>query len=266
MGIQYHGVVYAICIDETYSIQHGGRVFDCCQSRVMGMMSFLPAVDSRGMCWECREGQRLSLRFLCRRTAVHTLSYSCWLVHLDPFVTLPDTSKPPLPSTPCASMYGFPLSVSLSQTFLSPHPLTLPHLAPAHPSTTNVDFPPQLRYNACITALARCGRWRQALAVLDYMRHTANAVESRQKAGSDVAEGVPVKSPALPIAVRPDVFSYSAAITACGNCGEWRRALALLRVMREQGVPPNVSFCVAKREAVAFIVCLWVWRVTAQAS
>lgn len=79
------------------------------------------------------------------------------------------------------------------------------------------------------------------------MRHTANAVEAAaaleaKKANSDDAEDVPAKSPAPHTVVRPDVFSYSAAITACGNCGEWRRALALLRVMREQGVPPNVRF------------------------
>lgn len=77
------------------------------------------------------------------------------------------------------------------------------------------------------------------------MRHTANAFEAAaavesKKASSDDAEGVSTKSTAPPTIVRPDVFSYSAAITACGNCGEWRRALALLRVMREQGVPPNV--------------------------
>lgn len=83
------------------------------------------------------------------------------------------------------------------------------------------------------------------------MRHTADAAEAaaaaalEAKAASsdqDDAEGVPGKSPAPATIVRPDVFSYSAAITACGNCGEWRRALALLRVMREQGVPPNVRF------------------------
>ena len=101
--------------------------------------------------------------------------------------------------------------------------------------------------------MARCGRWRQALAVLDQMRLTANAIEAaaarEAKAvagcGGDGAIGAPADPPAAsaPIVVRPDVFSYSAAITACGNCGEWRRALALLRVMRTQGVPPNVRLC-----------------------
>lgn len=41
--------------------------------------------------------------------------------------------------------------------------------------------------------------------------------------------------------VRPDVVSYSAAITACANAGQRRRALTLLRDMRAEGVFPNVS-------------------------
>lgn len=78
------------------------------------------------------------------------------------------------------------------------------------------------------------------------MRFTASAAEAAAAAAALKADpaaridGGAAKSPRAPAVVRPDVFSYSAAITACGNCGEWRRALALLRVMREQGVPPNV--------------------------
>lgn len=41
--------------------------------------------------------------------------------------------------------------------------------------------------------------------------------------------------------VRPDVVSFSAAITACGNAGQRRRALTLLSDMRAEGVFPNVS-------------------------
>ncbi|CAM9780566.1 unnamed protein product, partial [Hapterophycus canaliculatus] len=103
------------------------------------------------------------------------------------------------------------------------------------------------RYNACITALARCGRWRQAMAILDHMRYTANAIEAAAAAAAGPeadattsTNGATVRPASVPDVVRPDVVSYSAAITACGNSGEWRRALALLRVMREQGVPPNV--------------------------
>lgn len=44
--------------------------------------------------------------------------------------------------------------------------------------------------------------------------------------------------------VRPDVVSYSSAITACGKAGQRRRALALLGDMRVEGVPPNVRFFV----------------------
>ncbi len=89
--------------------------------------------------------------------------------------------------------------------------------------------------------------------MLDQMRLTANAIEAaaalEAKASAagrsgDDPEVSPATPPATPAVVRPDVFSYSAAITACGNCGEWRRALALLRIMRTQGVPPNVSLCV----------------------
>lgn len=40
--------------------------------------------------------------------------------------------------------------------------------------------------------------------------------------------------------VRPDVVTYSAAISACANAGQRRRALELLHDMRADGVPPNV--------------------------
>lgn len=83
------------------------------------------------------------------------------------------------------------------------------------------------------------------MAVLDQMSFTANAVEAAAAAAAAAVatntDGAAVRAPSKPNVVRPDVVSYSAAITACGNSGEWRRALALLRVMREQGVPPNVS-------------------------
>lgn len=94
------------------------------------------------------------------------------------------------------------------------------------------------------------------------MRLTANAVEaaaaleakaSAARRSGDDSEGAPANPPPAPTVVRPDVFSYSAAITACGNCGEWRRALALLRVMRTQGVPPNVRLlCVCTFRMSAF--------------
>lgn len=56
--------------------------------------------------------------------------------------------------------------------------------------------------------------------------------------------------------VRPDVVSYSAAITACGNGGQRSRALALLEEMRAEGVPPNVrhgSYHSTGRNMIAFL-------------
>lgn len=88
------------------------------------------------------------------------------------------------------------------------------------------------RCNACITALARCGRWRQALDVLDGMRRAA----AEAYANGDLGAGPKGRE-----LIVPDVFSYSAAITACGNAGQRRRALALLSDMRAEGVRPNVS-------------------------
>ena len=37
-----------------------------------------------------------------------------------------------------------------------------------------------------------------------------------------------------------DVFSFSAAISACEKGGQWERALSLLDEMRERGVTPDV--------------------------
>jgi len=44
----------------------------------------------------------------------------------------------------------------------------------------------------------------------------------------------------------PNVFSFSAVISACGKSGQWERAVSLLEEMRQCGVPPNViSFSAA---------------------
>ena len=41
----------------------------------------------------------------------------------------------------------------------------------------------------------------------------------------------------------PDVFSYSAGISACEKGEQWQRALALLREMWEASLEPNVISC-----------------------
>ena len=40
--------------------------------------------------------------------------------------------------------------------------------------------------------------------------------------------------------LEPDVYSYSAAISACEKVGDWPRALALLDAMQARGLEPNV--------------------------
>lgn len=123
------------------------------------------------------------------------------------------------------------------------------------------------RYNACITALARCSRWRQALAVLDGMRRAAADADRQREAtdgkyrSSSVADGGGGSSGGAGVGerygvVRPDVVSYSAAITACGNGGQRSRALALLEEMRADGVPPNVrhgSYHSSGRNIIVFL-------------
>ena len=41
------------------------------------------------------------------------------------------------------------------------------------------------------------------------------------------------------VGLRPNERTYSAAITACGNAGEWARALELLEHLRSMGEPIN---------------------------
>eukprot|EP00752_Nemacystus_decipiens_P006448 g5808.t1 len=63
-------------------------------------------------------------------------------------------------------------------------------------------------YNVALSALGKCGRWKEALATLDRMR----------------AKGVP-----------PDVYSFNSAISACGRAAKWQQALALLSEMEREG-------------------------------
>lgn len=53
-------------------------------------------------------------------------------------------------------------------------------------------------YNACISHMSMCGRWQEALQVLDLMRE---------------------------VDFPPDEFCVTAAITACGRAGQWQKSL-----------------------------------------
>lgn len=64
-------------------------------------------------------------------------------------------------------------------------------------------------YTACITAMSKCKRWRESLAVLDRMLAAA---------GEDWGQGL-----------TPNVNTMSAVITACGRCGKGKEALEVRR-------------------------------------
>ncbi|CAM9317114.1 unnamed protein product [Pylaiella littoralis] len=68
-------------------------------------------------------------------------------------------------------------------------------------------------YNACISHMSRCGRWEEALQVLDLMRTWK---------------------------VPQDEFCVTAAITACGRAGQWQKSLDLLERLREDDGPTTV--------------------------
>lgn len=78
------------------------------------------------------------------------------------------------------------------------------------------------------------------MAVLDSMRLTATGADVQGNAHDHKKIGNPHDC-AAGDGIRPDVVSYSAAITALGRGRQRHRALKLLREMREEGVAPNVS-------------------------
>jgi len=55
----------------------------------------------------------------------------------------------------------------------------------------------------------------------------------------------------LRLGIKPDVITYSAAISACEKGGQWEKALALLQQMRGVGITPNVITYSASIQACA---------------
>lgn len=92
--------------------------------------------------------------------------------------------------------------------------------------------------SAC--ARARPPRWREALALLDEMRHSSDAAAPHVVSGSP-----PFSSPSPsssssssssppPPALLPDTVCYNAALSALARAGRWQEALSLLVEMRIQ--------------------------------
>lgn len=71
-------------------------------------------------------------------------------------------------------------------------------------------------YTACITAMSKCKRWKEALGLLDRM--LAAAAAAGEGGGG----------------LTPNLNTMSAVITACGRCGQGKAALEVnLSVLRE---------------------------------
>ncbi|CAM9855373.1 unnamed protein product, partial [Choristocarpus tenellus] len=76
----------------------------------------------------------------------------------------------------------------------------------------------------------KSGKWEEALSLLEEMR----------RAGPHC---------------HPNVKTYTAAISACGRAGQWKRACELHERMQEEGlVPDPVSFNAVINAA------RWVWK------
>lgn len=86
----------------------------------------------------------------------------------------------------------------------------MPKAGVPHTSTT---------YGAAITAAGQCGLWEEAVALLDQMRERGSAAGARGAGGRGRAD-----TTAPPPATRNN-YVYTAAITACGNNGQWEQAL-----------------------------------------
>ena len=73
-------------------------------------------------------------------------------------------------------------------------------------------------YGTCISAMSKCGRWREALEMVDRM----------------MARGV-----------APNAYAVSAAIRACGGALRWKEAVALHDRMVDTGVMQRDLFCLS---------------------
>ncbi|CAM9221077.1 unnamed protein product [Ectocarpus fasciculatus] len=89
--------------------------------------------------------------------------------------------------------------------------------------------PDSLTYSIVIAACDRSGAWDVALMMLDDARE-----EDEAEKGGNARGGGGVKTKG-----KANVFSYTAAVSACGKAGRWEEAVGLLDLMRQDGVSPN---------------------------
>jgi len=68
---------------------------------------------------------------------------------------------------------------------------------------------------------------------------TYNAAISACGQGGQWERALPLLEGMKERGLEPDIITYSAAISACGKDGQWERALALLEEMKKRGLEPN---------------------------
>lgn len=102
--------------------------------------------------------------------------------------------------------------------------------------------------NATIAVYAKCGRWRQAVELLDRMKlegmrpdaFTYSSTMDACASGSNWEKALELLEEMEKEGVQANVVSYTSAITACGKGRQWEKALYLLRQMQEHGLVANV--------------------------
>ena len=77
-------------------------------------------------------------------------------------------------------------------------------------------------YGAAITAAGQCGLWEEAVDLLERMRESASRIAAERGAAAGAAAAA-LRSKGPPLA--PNNYIYTAAITACGDNGQWEQAL-----------------------------------------
>eukprot|EP00960_Hanusia_phi_P047258 758317-Hanusia_phi.AAC.10 len=104
-----------------------------------------------------------------------------------------------------------------------------------------------LPFNACIRALERMGDWREALAILNIMDKdsvqpdivTYNTILSALRHSPDI-QNVFMMLKRMKEKLTPDIVSFNTALAACQRRCDWESGVAILEMMREEGIDRDV--------------------------
>ena len=106
-----------------------------------------------------------------------------------------------------------------------------PKASIARARRTEGPAPDTISHNTVISTAARLGEWRRSLAILDEMEAAVD--ERRRGAGASGTGDADV--------VSPDVYTYTATISACERGGEVSAALETFHRMQARGISPNTA-------------------------